>query len=484
LLAFSSCQKDNDLFQEVTPNLENTLATISEKEQTTEQDDAIDFTIDANTELETIEEDTNSEITMRSGRELLFSETYTISARTSKRIRQYKSDMQTGPDCRYEVEVIRHGGDPDLYIVGSNGQTVRQIRRAEIYNNGALEESYAQRIDLRAEEDRLYYWVVADQDMTARFKINIYRVCAGPTGGNGGNGGGNTNTCCTNVLNETWLQDKIEAMCSDQCTGEKIYCGFYNSLPVVHITPWESGCTDGMGYVYNCAGDLVETYGGIGGGTLQGNFLTNHDLLWDSETDCTNDNTCVLLQSENFEQRQIGDMIALNSEQWETWNPLREGTFNDPLVGRDQFNTSTTYLNFNRPENNEDVVYRLRNRTNGNYKLTFDIRVQGTGYFNIQTDQDNRVSGGVFGTYFRNDGRFYVRTNTGGQSNLQPYYKNQWVKVTIKADFTRNQYAVQIGNQTVNVISAANFNRLGGINFYTIDGADFQVDNIELRQCQ
>jgi len=109
--------------------------------------------------------------------------------------------------------------------------------------------------------------------------------------------------------------------------------------------------------------------------------------------------------------------------------------------------------------------------------------VKGAGYFNIQTDENQRVSGGAFGTYFRTDGRFFVKTNTGGQSNLQPYDKNQWVKVTVKADFTRNQCAVQIGNRTVNIVSAANFHRLGGINFYAIDGADFQIDNITLKRC-
>lgn len=573
---FSSCQKDDDLFNDIPNQTEETQSTTDETTEmvkTTEKDDEIDFTTIKITDDEAIslEETDNDEVAMRSGRELVFSQTYTVSASNRQLIRHYKADMD--PDCKYIAIVTRYAGDPDLYIVGSNGQQVRTIRRADIFNNGVREESYAYRADLRSYEDRLYYWITADQGQTTRFKIEIFKDCDPISGGgnddncsdiltgcemvsctpqtphSNGDGGyscGLTtiytgdyaiqrwevtgangedvshlvqmnrdlsstptitcrapgtyiiccyyicdgvvykccqivtcpqppiNDCCDDALDQSWLQNVINNLCSDFCTGEKIYCATYNGRPAIHVTPW-TDCTDGIGTVYDCFGNVLDQYGSFFGdlsGTLQ-----DKQLLWES-AECYPEPPCTTIKSEDFEQYSVGAGIANSSFQWDVFS----SQYIDAPVGSHHTWGANKYLDIQR-DNLEDVVYKLGNRGNGKYELTFDIRVNGAAYFNIQGDQNQRQSGGVFQTYFQSNGEFYVKTNGGGQSNLFSYTKNNWVKVTINADFNNRDFSVQIGNRTINIVSAQNFFRLGGINFYAINGADYQVDNIELKRC-
>ena len=132
----------------------------------------------------------------------------------------------------------------------------------------------------------------------------------------------------------------------------------------------------------------------------------------------------------------------------------------------------------------QDVVYKLSNRRNGKYELSMKMRMHGSGYFNIQADEDQRVPKGLFRVYFYNDGRYQVATNGGKASAKYQYQKDDWLEVKITADFRRNSFKVTVDGREFQLVSVRNFTSLGAINFYAQKHANFQVDDIILRKCQ
>lgn len=102
-------------------------------------------------------------------------------------------------------------------------------------------------------------------------------------------------TCCTeDPLELEWLQPYLD--CSTAYCGAEIYCCTYQGQRVVDIRGQANRCTDALGEVYNCEGELLFAYGGIGGINLDlAAQLTDCELIFecpdeptDGCDDCTN----------------------------------------------------------------------------------------------------------------------------------------------------------------------------------------------------
>ena len=290
-----------------------------------------------------------------------------------------------------------------------------------------------------------------------------------------------TGCCTSDPLNYNWLQNIIHRLCNDNCSGEKIYCATYNGQPAIHITPWNAGCTDGVGYVYDCSGRELGRYGGITGSRLPGTLI-NGSLIWDSQTDCYNNDPCTTLRVENFEQYPLNSRIAARSPYWATWAPGREGGPQDGTVGTDRSAGTSKYLLIHN-DKVQDVIYKLGNLNSGKYEITMRMKVHGSGYFNVQNDQNTRVGGGVMKVFFYDSGRYRIQTNGGGQSNLISYDKSRWINVKITADFDSRSFKIGIQGREFSVTSTRNFTALGALNFYAIERAHFLVDDIVLKRC-
>lgn len=285
------------------------------------------------------------------------------------------------------------------------------------------------------------------------------------------------NCCDDDILHQPWLQPFTD--CSNFSCPGKIYCATYDGRPVILMTP-SNICADGGSSIYDCEGTRLHWWGYFGSNpsdTPTGNLIQGR-LLWNPTTDCYNNGHCSTLQTENFSSYSNGDYIGLASHRWATWDHGREGTAQDARVAGSY--SSQRHLQLNALD---DVVYKLGNRSNGKYELTFNLNVSGTAHFNIQNTEQSRVSGGVFGVSFSSNGTFRVRTNTNGQSSSYNFPRNQSINIKVKLDFDRREHQVIVAGRTINVVSAQNFHALGAINFYAPQNGDFTVDNIELKQC-
>ena len=219
--------------------------------------------------------------------------------------------------------MTRYSGDPDLYVHAREGNgNYRFVRRGSILNGN--EETYAYLSDLESHENRLYFNVYADGSQATKFRIRIFRDC---------NGNGGVNCCSSDPLKQSWLKQIMDRLCSDNCQGEKIYCATYNGQPAIHVTPW-TDCTDGLGVVYDCNGNVLGQYGGIAGSTLPGTLI-NGQLLWDSNTQNCNGSGCSVLSTEDFEKYSFGSLIALSSPEWDTWDRGQQGRRQDARVFSD-----------------------------------------------------------------------------------------------------------------------------------------------------
>lgn len=465
LIAFFSCEQEEFTPEtSTTPEPELDFTNSNDGQESFDQvaaisDDAeADYVQTIEMEMDTTPSDA---ISLRTGLHRFHAKEYEIHA--GKWFLLYLKKHQLDPKCKYIAKVTTIYGDPDLYIKGRdypNGYRV--IRRADIHSG--YEQSYAYYTDLQHHEDRLYFAVYADKHKNAKFKIELFKDCNYD----------HYECCSSDPLQYHWLQKHIEELCYDHCYGEKIYCSTYNGKPAIHITPWTS-CTDGIGYVYDCHGNLLGKYGGIAGWRLSGT-LKDHKLLWDYK-DC---HDCQVVYKEDFQRYHTGNRIAYHSNFWSTWDPHKAGTQYDPKVSANGGTNKYLRVYYDKFE---DVVYKLGNKTHGKYEVCFKLKMYGSGYFNVQKDYSHRVNGGIFQVIFENDGEYYIKTNGGGHSNKYHYPKHEWIDVRIKVDFHHHSYKVIIHGREFNLTTTQGFHMLGGLNFYAIDHADYLIDDIYLKEC-
>jgi hypothetical protein len=299
------------------------------------------------------------------------------------------------------------------------------------------------------------------------------RVVECPPLPGGGGGGGEEEDCCDNPLSKRWLKDKLEAQCEIGCGRFKVYCATYNGRRAIHITPPQSNgnCSPHLqGFVYDCFGNLLEQYGGIGSGGPS-NSLKNIRLLWTSgrcddnsgggggggSTSCS--------REDNIDRYSNNRNISSeNPSLWKKWS------FNAPdgKVSRDRAKSGHQSMEINRTSFGEqDVVFRLGNKRSGKYRVSWDMYINrnDAAYFNIQNSETNLVGGGVYEVSFQSH---------------HTHRQRRWFKVEVYVDLDANRINILLGNQS---IGRGNYHsNLGGINFYAVNDAHFYIDNMCLQR--
>lgn len=335
--------------------------------------------------------------------------------------------------------------------------------------------NYSCRIDCSYKGDkRVRYWEVNGQRVNTTSKnpsftatrpgtytICVYFECDGriykccrevecpPIGGD----------CCSeDLLTKNWIKNFMEDFCESDCTGQEIWCATYNGRPAIHITP-STTCTDQNGYVYDCNGNELDKYGYWVGG-LSGTLIDTR-LLW--STDECETQECQLF--DDFEGYANGANISTrNPNLWKKWsNSARDGR-----TSRDRAQSGSQSMEINRNQFGEqDIVFRLGNKSNGKYKVAWDMYINRNdrAYFNIQNSESNLKPKGV--VYFEYNDRDYN-------------YQGKWMKVELYIDLDNNKLSMYFDNRQV---AGGNYTaNLGGINFYAVDDAHFYIDNMCLQK--
>ena len=273
------------------------------------------------------------------------------------------------------------------------------------------------------------------------------------------------------------LNDLVEELkqstywCNQGCKID-IYSAIYRNLPVIYVSVECDLLLDIGGAVYNCQGEMIacESYGCDPG--VDQDELVLRELLWE----CEGDNECDR-QEEDFESYSEYQKIGTQSPNWTTWSGREGGSEDgDIYVSR---STGIQTLKIARP-GVQDVIYKLGNKSNGKYKLSFQIWVSNTGHFNLQADQNERVAGGVFQVIFGSNGYGEIKTNGGGRASFS-YQRNSWVDVQLISDLDQNDHRLSIGSRNWTLTSVRGLT-LGAIDFYAIRSAQYYVDNILLEE--
>lgn len=190
----------------------------------------------------------------------------------------------------------------------------------------------------------------------------------------------------------------------------------------------------------------------------------NNNTDWIRITVNSNSGSCLV--NDNFDTYSNGaNVSSSNSRVWRKWSSSAP----DGRVSRDVAFSGRQSMEINRGQYGaQDVVLRLGNQSRGVYKVSWEMYIndRDQAYFNIQNNEFNLASSGVFEILFEDTDR-----------DLQ----NKWVDVELYVDLDRNQMRLYFDNRRhrVNRNFTAN---LGGINFYAVSDAHFYLDNVCMKQ--
>ena len=119
----------------------------------------------------------------------------------------------------------------------------------------------------------------------------------------------------------------------------------------------------------------------------------NHGLIYGaswSESGVIGDN--YIIYNEDFESFSVGDYIALVSNNWVTWDDDAGGSQDSQISSEQSFSEEKSL----KIDPNDDIVHIMDDRTNGKYKVKFNLFVPEHGwdasnhgaYYNFQHYQD------------------------------------------------------------------------------------------------
>ncbi len=199
-----------------------------------------------------------------------------------------------------------------------------------------------------------------------------------------------------------------------------------------------------------------------------------------------------LLLCENFESYTNGSAFPVNNSRWIPW----------PTAGTDlakiQSNSTASdkkalYMQRNGTIN-PDVLLKLGNKTSGRFRLSWQMFIakDKTAHYNIQHEENVTDGHWAFQVEFNSNGIGSVYLYSETPVSFFPYLKGAWNTVMHIVDLDDDKIELWINNEFVDAwkfslgtkkVGQINYSsKLGAVDFYAGEGADFYVDNICLRQ--
>lgn len=376
------------------------------------------------------------------------------------------ADMSS--DYRYILKVTPLSGDPDAMIYGRNSSNSYRLISESMKPSG-VDQTSVTKNEFRSDESRAYFSVYGFS--AARFRMQIFRERI------------SSNHC--DGLDVEYEYDSasglyiITVKYSGNC--EISWVDIENAAPISSCPPMITTCGTGGTEFYFQVSD-PGTYNACATITCNGST----QLCCKEFEILPNQSACQIVRSENFESYRPNAKISPQSNDWTTWEPWNEGGSQDAFV-RWFGGSKTLRLADDRIE---DVIYKLGNKNNGRYELSWKMKMEnGTGYFNIQRDQNNVVGGGQLQVKFNEFGQYKVGVRRNGQlveTNWIQYTNWQWVSIKLVVDFNTGEKILTVAGREINLSGSLRVDGLtsmGAINFYATNGSNFYVDDILMKEC-
>jgi hypothetical protein len=189
----------------------------------------------------------------------------------------------------------------------------------------------------------------------------------------------------------------------------------------------------------------------------------------------------MVLFTDDFEGYEVGDLVAANSNYWETWTGAAGGGGDDAAVS-DDFANSPTKSMLIADGGADDMIFPLGDKSAGLFYVSFYIYIESgadyEGYFNFQ---GTSTPGDVFAfeNYFLQDGTATINVN--GETTYN-YTQDSWEFIEIIVDLDNDYASMRLNGDYIT--SWEYVENLGGIDIFA--GADsgtpkFYVDDITYR---
>lgn len=182
--------------------------------------------------------------------------------------------------------------------------------------------------------------------------------------------------------------------------------------------------------------------------------------------------------SDDFEAYNVGESLAAQSGEWETWSGGTTGS-EAALVSDAQANSGTQSLNVVA---GNDMIYDLGNKTSGVYQIDFYYFVASgsEGYFNIEH---------IFGSEWAFSCTFAGGTMTlakGDGDVTTSYAEDTWLHFVIDIDIDGDEAVLNIDDAqvatwpfSITETTQSGTNQLGVINYYGPANNNFFVDDFQ-----
>ncbi len=186
--------------------------------------------------------------------------------------------------------------------------------------------------------------------------------------------------------------------------------------------------------------------------------------------------------SDDFEDYNVGDLIAESSPDWELW-PAAAAT--DAAVTDEQAAGGEKSLRMPGGEDIDIILPFTETFREGTFNISFDVFIPSgrTSYFNLQGNSD---VGGPTGLWvlqctFTEDGIFNVDNGGGNFLFSNAYDQNEWINITVDANLTENLWRMFVNGECLgSFINPVERNSLYALNLYPIDGNSLTfVDNVK-----
>ena len=124
---------------------------------------------------------------------------------------------------------------------------------------------------------------------------------------------------------------------------------------------------------------------------------------------------------DNFDSYTVGDGIASQSTDWETWSSASGGGAEDALVSSDQSSSASNSVNI---VNGNDIVYKFGNKNSGRYTVEFKFFVvaDNGGSLNFEHEFQKNYA---FNIYFTDAGNIDFK-NSSTTETLTTFSHDTW----------------------------------------------------------
>ena len=179
-----------------------------------------------------------------------------------------------------------------------------------------------------------------------------------------------------------------------------------------------------------------------------------------------------IIFTDDFEAYTVGDLVAENSDVWETWSGAAGGGADDAAVSDDYAKSAMNSMVIN-DGGNDDMVLPLGNLTEGKYYVEFDVLVESGGFEGYYNFQKYEVPGTewAFDVYFYTDGTGEV--DAAGSTATFNYNQDEFNHMGHYFDLDADMAYVYVNGAMVyswqyslDQDGVASIAQLGGIDFY------------------